>query len=112
MQTVAGANWIAEVDVTVFIETEKKNPFPLKQEIERQKLPFLHFFGGKTKDLQSFRVTSWIFMSQERRRFEVYQKFGSIFLLPQSTSWKLYPLSGCIDGNDPKGWEHNIAIYC
>ena len=45
--------------------SRKEESFPLKQEIERQKLPFLHFFGGKTKDLQSFRVTSWIFMIQE-----------------------------------------------
>ena len=45
--------------------SRQEESFPLKQEIERQKLPFLHFFGGKTKDLQSFRVTSWIFMIQE-----------------------------------------------
>ena len=45
--------------------SRQEESFSLKKKESRQKLPFLHFFG-KTKDLQSFRVTSRIFMGARR----------------------------------------------
>ena len=54
--------------IAIYRSRQEESFPPLKQEIERQKLPFLHFFGGKTKDLQSFRVTSRIFMGARKKK--------------------------------------------
>ena len=47
--------------------SRQEESFSLKKKESRQKLPFLHFFG-KTKDLQSFRVTSRIFMGARKKK--------------------------------------------